>query len=147
MELLRREGVQFELLWMPKQFREEEVTASSTATWAVLYGPRDLSQDIGDTLQGLELYLQDPTHAITDAPYFNPQRFYNSPNARTVDFQADVSQQQPIQCVKDELVSFSDVLDSFSTESFLPEIAGSRYLETELKRLHALPSTHTMAFS
>ncbi|RYP58607.1 hypothetical protein DL770_010394 [Monosporascus sp. CRB-9-2] len=103
------------------------------AVWATLYGPRDLALDLRDLFQELELYLQDPLHALRDVAYFNPQRFFNKPAIRTTDFQVTPSNREQISTVKDEDFVAKDVLDSLIAESTLHETQGSPYILTELK--------------
>lgn len=66
LDLFHREGIELELLSMPEPSGKGKDAAGDTPTWATLYGSRDLAPDLGDTLQGLQLYLQDPTHAQRD---------------------------------------------------------------------------------
>jgi hypothetical protein len=99
-----------------------------------LYGPRDIASDLGETLQKLELYLQDPIHSLRDAAYFNPQRFFQDSNARTTCFQIGPQEPELHTQFDDEKVVVTDVLESLTTESKLHETWGSEYLKTELKR-------------
>ncbi|RFN46905.1 DNA repair protein rad5 [Fusarium flagelliforme] len=130
LELFSRHGIEFELLGMSSQLQKGK--EKKTTVWATLYGPRDLAPDLCDLFHDLELYLQDPTLALRDIPYFNPQRFINKPGIRTVDFQDIRSSSEQISSVRDENLVITDVLDKLSSEHTLPETPGSSYLLTEL---------------
>jgi len=39
---------------------------------AIVYGPREFSQGIGDYLAKCKMFLQDPMHCDRDVPYLNP---------------------------------------------------------------------------
>lgn len=134
LDLFSREGIEFELLWMPKQQQKGSKSERKAMVWATIYGPRNLIPDLRELLQDLELYLQDPIHALRDVVYFNPQRFINERDIRTSHFQATSSNREQISTVKDEDLVVTDVLESLTTESILPETPGSPYLLTELMR-------------
>ncbi|KAF5986954.1 DNA repair protein rad5 [Fusarium bulbicola] len=132
--LFTNEGIDFELLWMPEHSQNAGAVGNTVAIWATLYGPRDISSDLGETLQELELFLQDPIYALRDTPYFNPQRFFKDPDARTTSF-ADGNRQLELHTeFSDEKVVVTDVLDSLTVQSILHETPGSRYLKTDLQR-------------
>ncbi|KAJ3531523.1 hypothetical protein NM208_g8842 [Fusarium decemcellulare] len=133
LNLLSREGIESELLWMPGQPSGGNYAEGRTGVWATLYGPRDLASDLCDMFQKLGLYLQDPMYARRDAAYFNPQRFFNDPDARTYDFRVASSQPEPNVTFKDEQVAIADVLDKLVAESDVHETRGSSYLKTDLK--------------
>ncbi|KAH6871239.1 SNF2 family N-terminal domain-containing protein [Thelonectria olida] len=105
LDLFSREGIEFELLWMPA--RPQKGTE-------------------------VEKKAANPMHALRDVAYFNPQRFFNEPAIRTSDLQATPSNREQISTVKDEDLVVTDVLDSLTAESTLPETPGSLYLLTEL---------------
>ncbi|RYP75579.1 hypothetical protein DL771_002279 [Monosporascus sp. 5C6A] len=133
LDLFSREGVEFELLWMTARLQKGTDAENKAAVWATLYGPRDLAPDLRDLFQELELYLQDPIHALRDVAYFNPQRFFNKPAIRTTDFQVTPSNREQISTVKDEDLVATDVLDSLITGFTLHETQGPPYILTELK--------------
>ena len=134
LELFSREGIEFELLWMPERPRKGANTKDKVAVWATLYGPLDLAPDLCEALQKLHLYLQDPIHALRDSAYFNPQRFFNEPGTRTTNFNATPSNCEQISVVIDEHLVATDLLDNLIADSTLHETPGSPYLLTELKK-------------
>ncbi len=40
----------------------------------ILYGPRDLAENVGEFFQDLDMYLQDPDGCDWDVIYYNPHR-------------------------------------------------------------------------
>ncbi|GKU06018.1 alpha- -mannosyltransferase [Fusarium langsethiae] len=107
--------------------------ATKETVWATIDGPRSLASSLRDTLQSLQLFLQDPLHAIKNAPYFNPQRFHNDPNTRTIDFQLQDAPPAPNFVFQDEQVVTENVLDRLNLETDLPETAGSAHLNAGLE--------------
>ena len=77
----------------------------------VIYGNRSLCHGIKLVLHGQGLYLQDPVGAVRDARYWNPQRYFNSPKARTSDFWNNSSKVE----AKDEPVNYGDNVSAFTT--------------------------------
>ncbi|KAF5724313.1 DNA repair rad5 [Fusarium mundagurra] len=132
--LFTNESIEFELLWMPEQPPNAGAGGHTVAVWVTLYGPRDISSDLRETLQELELYLQDPIYALRDTPYFNPQRFFKDPDARTTSFADGYRQLELHTEFSDEKVVVTDVLDRLTVESILHETPGSECLKTDLKR-------------
>ncbi|CZR35723.1 uncharacterized protein FPRO_00154 [Fusarium proliferatum ET1] len=131
--LFTKESIDFELLWMPEQSPNAGAIGNTVAIWVTLYGPCYMSSGLRETLQELELYLQDPIYALRDTPYFNPQRFFKDPDARTTCFTAGDTQLELHAEFSDEKVVVTDVLDSLTVESILHETPGSKCLKTELK--------------
>lgn len=129
LDLFSREEIEFELMWM-----KCTGDGKKAEVWVTLYGPQDIAADLSHLFQNLELYLQDPVHALRDAPYFNPQRFFNKSDIRTTDFQVAAVTHPLISTVKDENLVATDVLNSFISLDTLDETHGSPYLLTELKR-------------
>lgn len=134
LQLFDREGIEYDLLWMPEQGWESDRAERQAAVWATLYGPREIAQDLQDTFQNLDLYLQDPIHAQRDTVYFNPQRLFNEPESRTTDFKLSVATYGKVGTVHDEEVLATDLLENIRTGSSLHETPGSPCLITELKR-------------
>ncbi|KAH7002371.1 hypothetical protein EDB80DRAFT_867377 [Ilyonectria destructans] len=129
LELFSREEIEFELMWMACT-----IDGKKAEVWVTLYGPQDIAADLSDLFQTLGLYLQDPVHALRDAPYFNPQRFFNRPDIRTTDFQAVTLTHPQISTAKDEDIVATDVLNSFISLDTLDETHASSHVLTELKR-------------
>ncbi|KAF9769105.1 hypothetical protein IL306_013519 [Fusarium sp. DS 682] len=125
--------IDFELRWMP-ELPPRGVAEGRIPIWTTIYGPRDLASDLRDTLQSLDLFLQDPIYALKDVPYFNPQRFCNDPNARTTDLKIQHPPPAPGPAYQDEPVVAANMLDSLTVETHLQETAGSTHLKTDLKR-------------
>ncbi|KAK8109244.1 hypothetical protein PG984_015045, partial [Apiospora sp. TS-2023a] len=86
-------------------------------------------RDVGCTLQGLNIYLQDPRSTAYDLPYWNPHRFYNSHNLRTSSWWHK-PEEAP---VKEVQLSSKDFLETFTTGGDLKETEGSNLLITSLK--------------
>jgi hypothetical protein len=134
LDLFSREGIEFELLWMPKQPQKGTEGERKATVWVTINGPRNLAPDLRELLQDIELYLQDPIHALREVVCFNPQRFVNERDIRTSNIHATSSNRRHISTVKDEDLVVTDVLDSLTTEYTLPETPGSPCLLTELMR-------------
>ncbi|KAF5231059.1 hypothetical protein FAUST_9500 [Fusarium austroamericanum] len=134
LHLFCREGIEFELRWMSKMSSAGSVAEDKAAIWATIYGPHNLASNLRDTLQSLQLFLQDPLYALRNVLYFNPQRFCNDPNARTIDFQIQDAPPAPSLAFEDEQMVAVNVLDRLTLETDLHETAGSPYLNTGLKR-------------
>jgi len=87
---------------------------NSYSLTAVLYGPRDVSEDVGDWLDSIELYLQTPTFSHTDVPYHNPHKMLDSGMMTTCQL---ISLQQAPEC--SEIDSHpANALDIFTTRTF-----------------------------
>lgn len=127
--LLKKEGVEFDLLWIPCH---KASTDRSGTLWLTIYGDKALARDLGDALQEAEIYLQDPIHAERNTIYWNPQRFQNAEGLRTIDFKDNV----PLDRYDPEVrgVKAVDVLKDFTSEDNLSETEGSACLRTHLKR-------------
>lgn len=134
LELFSREGIDFELFWMQTLIQEVAEAGKGAAVWATLYGPPDLGPELHGLFQHLDLYLQDPIHALRDVTYFNPQRFFNEPDKRTSHFGATALIHEHITTAKQEDLVIADVLDSVTANCNLPETPESPYLLTELMR-------------
>lgn len=132
LELFHREGIRIDILGLPAE--QEVVNDDSMKLWITLYGPRDIAQGVGSTLQEAELYLQDPAFSLTDVEYFNPQRFTNTEGSRTVDFRTVRSEEDEISAGKEETLVAIDVLESITSTTVRHETSGSYYLRTELQR-------------
>lgn len=132
LELFHREGISIDILGLPAE--QEIADDDSIKLWITLYGPREIAQGVGSTLQKAELYLQDPAFSLTDVEYFNPQRFTNTEGSRTVDFQTVRSDEDEISAGKEETLVAIDVLESITSTTVRNETSGSFYLQTELQR-------------
>jgi hypothetical protein len=135
LELLKNEGIECDLIWIPAS---NAVTYQPGTLWLTIYGARELASDVGDTLQEAEVYLQDPIHAERNTLYWNPQRFQNTKGLYTMSFKRnkDVSPTEvgPFKSI--------NVLRDFISDDNLPETEGSASLRTCLKRYcHLLIST------
>ena len=129
LELLRREGISMELLWVPSP--SDPLTESTAGNLvATLYGEKDLAADLGRVLQDLEIYLQDPIYAERDVWYWNPHRFHKDASIRTPSLKQEL---QMDGMVKRLDASMSNILADFVSEDALPETEGSLDLLTDLK--------------
>ncbi len=58
LELFRRDGVDFDLLWVPSA-NNFSTSKAPSSLWATLYGEKGLAADLGQMLQDLGIYLQE----------------------------------------------------------------------------------------
>ncbi|KAF4975682.1 hypothetical protein FZEAL_7572 [Fusarium zealandicum] len=96
---------------------------------AILYGDRDLGDGLKDVVRGQNLYLQDPIGATRDVVYWNPQRYYNSPDTRTSHFWATPDE---IQATENQILH-QDSLAVFTSGEDLGETEASNHVRTALK--------------
>lgn len=96
---------------------------------AILYGEKNLCDALKEVLRAQNLYLQDPINATRDVIYWNPQRYFNSPTARTLDFRATANEPE----ATEEKISYSDPLAAFTTGHELDETEPSSHVRTPLK--------------
>lgn len=130
LQLLVNEGLECDLHWIP----ETEPTGKGVAgvIWVTIYGRRHIAQDFRDTLQMIEVYLQDPIHAEKDVIYWNPQKFRNEDGLRTSHLK--VAWESSIHARSSYDLGATDFLNKFLSEDNLPETEGSPFLRTRLKR-------------
>ncbi|KAI0537718.1 hypothetical protein GGR58DRAFT_527015 [Xylaria digitata] len=124
LELFRTENVDVELSVEVKH-RPKTQSIKQQAT-AILYGDRNLTSDIKETLGLLELFLQDPIDAARDVTYLNPQKLFNCPRARTSLLWAS-------QEITKSKVTPVDILSEFTSPDSIGETEGSQYLLTPLQ--------------
>ena len=129
LELFRRDRVEFDLLWVPSP-NSISTTNVTDKLWVTLYGEKDLATGLGEVLQHLDIYLQDPIHAERDVPYWNPHSFHNDIDLRTSDLKQDLWVEQKAERLS---ISVSDILAEFVSEDSLPKTEGSPLLLTSLK--------------
>lgn len=134
LSLFKNEGVEYDLLWVPSS---EVPTGQSGTLWVTIYGDKALAKDLGDALQDVEVYLQDPIHAERNAIYWNPQRFHHVEGLRTISLKDNMGRSYP----EAERLETVDVLRHFTSEDNLPETEGSVSLSTQLKRWDSHVST------
>lgn len=127
LDLFKNEGVEYDLLWVPAS---EAPTGHSGTLWVTIYGDEALAKDLGDALQDVEVYLQDPIHAERNTIYWNPQRFHHVEGLRTINLKCNMDSSYP----EAEHVETVDVLRHFTSQDNLPETEGSASLSTQLKR-------------
>lgn len=128
LSLFKKEGIQFDLLWIPSS---TAATGRSGTIWLTLYGEKTLARDLGDTLQSVDIYLQEPIYAERDVTYWNPHKFQNIEGLRAMSLKHCVQNSHPeVECA--EVVN---VLKHFTSENDLPETRGCvASLRTPLKR-------------
>lgn len=129
LELFRRDGIDFDLLWVPSP-NNFSTTNIAGKLWATLYGEKDLAADLGKVLQDLNIYLQDPIYAERDVPYWNPHSFHNDIGLRTYGLKQNLQVEQRAERLD---ISASDILAEFVSGDSLPETEGSPLLLTSLK--------------
>lgn len=128
LELFVNEGIEYDLLWIP----ETEPKGVAGIIWVTIYGYRHIAEDLGDTLQMIEVYLQDPIHAEKDVIYWNPHKFRNDDGFRTSHLK--VAWESSIHARDSFDLGVTDFLDKFLPQDNLPETEGSAFLRTRLKR-------------
>lgn len=128
LHLLKTEGIESDLLWVPAS---KAVPEQPGTLWLTIYGTRELASEVGDTLQEVEFFLQDPIHAERNTLYWNPQRFQNTEGLYTASLRCTTPVQPRQETCQIEAI---DVLKDFTSEDNLPETIGSTSLCTPLKR-------------
>lgn len=131
LELFRREEVEFDILWVPDDAPNATRRGTSAGIlWATLYGDRELATDLGEVLQDLGIYLQEPIHALRDVQYWNPHKFHNDLSIRTSHLRKSVHIEGTSERID---ATFSTLLADFVSEDALPETEGCSLLLTNLK--------------
>lgn len=128
LQLLVNEGLEYDLHWIP----ETEPKGVAGVIWLTIYGCRQIAEDLGDTLQMIEVYLQDPIYAEKDVLYWNPHRFRNDDGLRTSHLKS--AWESSIHTQSSYNLGAIDFLNKFLSEDNLPETEGSAFLRTRLKR-------------
>ncbi|KAK6850014.1 SNF2 family N-terminal domain-containing protein [Apiospora arundinis] len=126
LELLYRESIEAELKLTTHKPRYALPT--EFVLQAILYGERNTGAPLGDTLEDLGLYLQDPINSLRDVMYWNPQRFYNDPNTRTWTREPGYSDPP----VHTEHLNPIDTLKGFTSDVQWTETTGPTSLRTSL---------------
>ncbi|KAK8856058.1 SWI/SNF-related matrix-associated actin-dependent regulator of chromatin subfamily A member 3-like 1 [Apiospora arundinis] len=126
LELLYRESIEAELKLTTHKPRYALPT--EFVLQAILYGERNTGVPLGDTLEDLGLYLQDPINSLRDVMYWNPQRFYNDPNTRTWTREPGYSDPP----VHTEHLNPIDTLKGFTSDVQWTETTGPTSLRTSL---------------
>ena len=138
LNVLRQDGVDFEMSLVPNLSEPQKRRKSAAPVlWVTLYGPLEIADDLGKTLQELDLYLQDPVHSHMRLPYHNPHLFGPKEGPNLLD------QLESNPTVTTETLSPVDILAQFVTSNEeLEEIPGSPLLRTPLLRLVSLQRQH-----
>ncbi|KAK4464980.1 SNF2 family N-terminal domain-containing protein [Cladorrhinum samala] len=128
LNVLRQDGVDFEMSLVPNLSEPQKRRKSAAPVlWVTLYGPLEIADDLGKTLQELDLYLQDPVHSHMRLPYHNPHLFGPKEGPNLLD------QLESNPTVTTETLSPVDILAQFVTSNEeLEEIPGSPLLRTPL---------------
>ena len=95
----------------------------------IIYGPKNLSDELGDFFQVCNEYLQDPVGCSRNVRYCNPHRFSSLDEEAplTFDFQTASSQAQ-----LDDVPDENDLLESLNAPTDLPKMGTPLLLETPL---------------
>lgn len=118
LRLFKNEAIGSDLVWIPAS---KAATGHSGTIWATLYGQgKALGRDLGDTLQDIDVHLQDPIYAERDVVYWNPQRFQNTEGLRTISLKHDAQRSHP----EVERAEVVDVPEHVTSEDDLPETRG-----------------------
>lgn len=97
----------------------------------ILYGERNIGDLLKDVLGGLGLFLQDPSNALRDVIYWNPQRFYNEPGARAWQREPETDHDRTVHT---EHLNIIDTLKDFNSDIELAETTPPTSLATSLQR-------------
>lgn len=128
LSLFQKEGIQFDLLWIPSS---KTAPGCSGTIWLTLYGEKTLARDLGDMLQSVDVYLQEPIYAERDVTYWNPHKFQNIEGLRAISLKHCAQDSHP----EVERAEVVNVLKHFTSEDDLPETRGCVVsLRTPLKR-------------
>ncbi|PNP39552.1 hypothetical protein TGAMA5MH_08570 [Trichoderma gamsii] len=96
---------------------------------AILYGPEDLGDDIGDFLDRCKYYLQDPFNCVHNVPYKNPHcldGLFEAPRMTSELHGPELGYQKTF--------TPSNFLEALQTDDALPEWSQPSGLKTELCR-------------
>ncbi|TLS30089.1 hypothetical protein PpBr36_02652 [Pyricularia pennisetigena] len=85
-----------------------------------VYGPPDLSEEIGSWLQSHNIYLQDPKQCHLDTKYYNPQRL-SSTTVAASPMVSDVVRPKEAELHLQEVTQLPDILDAISSNEELEE--------------------------
>lgn len=121
------EGLEYDIHWIP----QTNLKSVIGVIWVTIYGCRQIAEDLGETLQMIEVFLQDPIHADRDVKYWNPHKFRNEDYLRTSHLK--VARQSSIHVESSYDLGGTDFLNKFVSEDNLPETDGSAFLRTRLK--------------
>ncbi|KAH6869114.1 SNF2 family N-terminal domain-containing protein [Thelonectria olida] len=128
LELFKNEHIDMDMV-LSSQDSSVASNGEQAVLKVILYGNKNLCDALKEVLRAQNLYLQDPISATRDVAYWNPQRYFNSPTARTSDFWATVNEPEAIE----EKISYSDPLATFTTGHDLGETKPSSHVQTPLK--------------
>lgn len=96
----------------------------------ILYGPSNLSRDLGEFLDKCDIYLQDPLHCDFNVEYHNPQRLYSP-----LDQGCTTSQLAHIFDDRSQVYEdLTDILSNFNAREDLEEYPNPSVLRTTLFR-------------
>lgn len=129
LRLFKNEGLDFDLLWIPAPIGAAD---RSGTLWLTIYGAKALAKDVGNTLQEVDVYLQDPIHAERNTIYWNPQRFQNTEGLYTFSFRYNMDKNYSVV----EQARAVNTLKGFTSEDDLPETEAPDAICTPLKRYH-----------
>ncbi|KAK8124376.1 uncharacterized protein PG998_000135 [Apiospora kogelbergensis] len=99
----------------------------------VVYGPSDLSEEIGSWFEDYDIYLQDPQICHLDARYSNPHRLSSTEPSRCPLLSEVVSQLTTLMQLS-EIAKRPDLLSSLGSAQDLEETAQPASIKSTLKR-------------
>ncbi|KAF5536493.1 alpha-1,6-mannosyltransferase subunit [Fusarium napiforme] len=97
----------------------------------IIYGPLDLSQDVGSFFEEYDLYLQDPVNGKRNVRYHNPHRL--SVNPSDVKYTFDLGHATAPLASTIDINDHSELLDIIFSHQDLAEAAQPRSIRTPLK--------------
>ncbi|PSN67187.1 hypothetical protein BS50DRAFT_573926 [Corynespora cassiicola Philippines] len=99
----------------------------------IVYGPFNLSEEIGEWFQQFEVYLQDPRVCLLDARYCNPQRL-SSDNLSTCRFVSEIVTRYHSSVNLQDMAERPDLLDVISGQDNLEETAQPGVIRVQLHK-------------
>ena len=99
----------------------------------VVYGPSDLSEEIGSWFEDYDIYLQDPQICHLDARYSNPHRLSSTDPSRCPLLSEVVSQSTTLIQLS-EIAKRPDLLSSLGSAQDLEETAQPASIKSTLKK-------------
>lgn len=97
----------------------------------IIYGPIDLSKDVGSFFEDYELYLQDPVGCKRNVRYCNPHRLPPLDGA-VPKFTCDLGKSLQQLIEMDDIGARPDLLESLNSQEVLPETPQPPSIRTSL---------------
>jgi len=134
-------GVELQLSCIPKTSSSllrsdnhgRNVSHAAESLSVIIYGPMTVYDEIGDFLQDIGMYLQDPQYCDRNVRYRNPHRL--SGLDEDAPMTSELRKLQPQEKRAEEILQTPiDIFSDFETQTFLSETTSPNCLATELYR-------------